>query len=517
MSSRQNDIPETAIALAQQLKRLAESWGEETALVEIASDGAERSLSRKELFEAIEKVASRLHAHGVMEGDYVAIALPNGLEHVISTIAAWQLGACCVFLPPKGTAAEKRDLLGLIDCRLLVSDWDSENLPKLVTRADLQSWIAGGFPNGAEKLPFFARTPMRAVATGGTSGRPKLVVQSVKPAYCSDDLRSWTAMTGQIAWGRQLVPGALFHNLYSNTTYIGLFFGQTVYLMERFNARQALEIIEKHEIECVGFVPTMMERMMAEPTFATRDLSSLKAVFHSGGPCPDRVKLGWIDRVSPKKVYEMYAATEMVGSTVIRGDEWLRHRGSVGRAVGCTFQIRDERGAVLPAGRVGEIYGKPVPGLITQYVGAPPIAADEAGYCSVGDMGWLDEDGYLYISDRRSDMIVTGGKNVYTAEVENALFDYPRIRDAVVIGIPDEEWGQRVHAILELREASPSSPFSFDDLDAFLHERMSGYKCPKTFDIVERMPRTDFGKIRRKELIDQRLRGLSEHEPHGQA
>ncbi|WP_225749603.1 class I adenylate-forming enzyme family protein [Paraeggerthella sp. Marseille-Q4926] len=513
MSSRHEGIPQKSIDLAQQLRRLAEAWGDETALVEVANNGSERSMSRKELFEAVEKVASHLHAQGVAEGDFVAVALPNCLEHAVVTIAAWQLGACCVFMPPKGTASEKRDLLGLIDCRLLVSDWDFEGSHGAATREDVREWMAGDFPEGSENLPFFACTPMRAVATGGSSGKPKLVVQGIKPAYCGADLESWTAMTGQIAWGRQLVPGALFHNLYNNTTYIGLFFGQTVYLMERFNAARALELIEKHQIDCIGLVPTMMERMMAEPSFTTRNLSSLKAVFHSGGPCPDRVKLGWIDRLGADRVYEMYAATEMVGSAVIRGDEWLEHRGSVGRPVGCAFQIRSEEGEVLPAGQVGEIFGKPVPGLITHYVGAPSIAADDEGYCSVGDMGWLDADGYLYISDRRVDMIVTGGKNVYTAEVENALFDYPGIQDAVVIGIPDEEWGRRVHAILELEAGADASSISFDDLSAFLRTKISGYKCPKTFEIIECMPRTDFGKIRRKELIDQRLQGLSEHEP----
>lgn len=255
----------------------------------------------------------------------------------------------------------------------------------------------------------------------------------------------------------------------------------------------------------------MMERMMNHPSFDECDLSSLEAVFHSGGPCPDRVKLRWIKRVGPTKLYELYAATEMIGSAVIRGDEWLEHRGSVGRPIGCSIEIRDEDGKPLPAGTVGEIFGRPDPGLITHYLGAPPIRGAKDGYFSVGDLGWLDKDGYLYISDRRPDMIVTGGKNVYSKEVENAIFDFPGVTDAVVIGIPDEEWGRRVHAILEV--AAPET-FSFEDLKAFLHERISGYKCPKTFELLDRMPRTDFGKIRRKELIEERLAGLSEHTPH---
>lgn len=511
MIARNDGIPETAIAFSHQLKLLAEQWGEEQALVEVSCDGTERGLSRCTLFEAVEKVASHFHNLGVSEGDYVVIALPNCLEHIIVTIASWQLGACCAFVSPKDTATEQSELLDLLDCKVLVTDGAADGAEHVVSKRTVQEWTAGEFPNGAETLPFFAVAPARAIATGGSSGKPKLVVQGVRPAYCNADLEAWTSMTGQLAWERQLVPGALFHNLYSNATYMGLFFGQTVFIMERFNAAQALELVERHAIQCIGLVPTMMERMMNDPSFDTRDLSSLEAVFHSGGPCPDRVKLRWIERLGSKKLYELYAATEMVGSAVIRGDEWLEHRGSVGRPIGCKIEIRDEVGQPLPAGTVGEIFGRPDPGLITHYVGAPPIRAAEDGYFSVGDLGWLDKDGYLYISDRRPDMIVTGGKNVYTKEVENAIFDFPGVTDVVVIGIPDVEWGRRVHAILEV--AAPET-FSFKDLKTFLHERISGYKCPKTFELLDRMPRTDFGKIRRKELIEERLTGLSEHLPH---
>lgn len=508
MIARNGGIPETAIAFSRQLMLLAEHWGEEAALVEIGCDGEERSLSRRELFEAVEKVVSRLHCCGVSEGDYVVVALPNCLEHVIVTIASWQLGACCVFISPKDTAAERNDVLKLFDCKMLVADGVTPPVNRVVSRRTVQAWATDEFPSDIEKLPFCAVAPARAVATGGSSGKPKIVVQGIRPAYCGADLKAWTSMTGQLPWERQLVPGTLFHNLYSNALYLGLFFGQTVYLMERFNTSQALELVERHAIQCVGLVPTMMERMMSDSSFATRDLSSLEAVFHSGGLCPDRVKLGWIERIGSKKLFEMYAATEMVGSTVIRGDEWLGHRGSVGRPVDCLIEIRGEDGHALPAGSVGEIYGCPETGLVTHYLGSPPICGAGDGFFSVGDLGWLDEDGYLYISDRRPDMIVTGGKNVYANEVENAMLDYPGIRDAVVIGMPDEEWGLRIHAILEISE--PGS-FSFEDLKAFLHERMSGYKCPKTFEVLERMPRTDFGKIRRKELIEERTAGLSEH------
>lgn len=509
MTTRRGCIPETATALASQLLQLANEWGDETAIVELCRDGSERSLTRRELFTAVEKVASHLHDRGIAEGHYVAIALPNCLEHVVVTIAAWQLGACCTFIPPKETESERRDLLGILDYRLLVADWSLDEDRDHIDQATLRSWMEGDFPRGAEELPFFAVAPARAVATGGSSGKPKIVVQRIKPAYSHADLESWSYITGQGAWDRQLVPGALFHNLYSNATFMGLFFGQTIFLMDKFDAARALELVEEKGIQCMALVPTMMERMMLDPSFETRDLDSLKTIFHSGGPCPDRAKLAWINRIGAKKVFELYAATEMIGSAVIRGDEWLEHRGSVGRGVGCVFRIQDEHGNVLGPGEIGEIYSKPVSNLITFYLGGAKIDATDDGFYSVNDLGWLDEDGYLYLSDRRSDMIVTGGKNVYTVEVENAVCDYPCVRDVVVIGMPDSEWGLRVHAILEL--SCSEEEFSFADLQAFLHEKLSGYKCPKTYEIVQEMPRNEVGKVRRRALIEERVSRAEGH------
>lgn len=507
---RCDGIPIDKVAFSKQLQQLAEKWGDETALVDVSRDGSERALSRRELFEAIEKVACHLNDRNVQQGDYVVIALPNGYENVVATLAAWQLGACCVFMSPKGTDEERNHIHALFERKLLISTWDCDD-EDCISQQDVRNWIRGEFPHGAEILPFFACEPSRAIPTGGSSGKPKLVVQKVRPAYCEMDLSAWTAMTGQTPWSKQLIPGSLFHNLYSNATYIGLFFGQTVYLMERFDEGQALELIEKHGIQFIGLAPTMMDRMMRHPSFQTRNLESLEAVFHSGGPCPDKVKLAWIERIGARKVYEMYGETEMIASTFIRGEEWLEHRGSVGRPFGCELQIRDEEGRALPCGEVGEIFGKPAMGLSAKYVGPQSIKSEEDGFFSVGDLGWLDEEGFLYISDRRSDMIMTGGKNVYTAEVENAIFDYPGISDAVVIGIPDQQWGLRVHAILEIEGAE--SEFSTDGLKEFLHTKLSGYKCPKTYEIVQDMPRNEMGKIRRRELIEQRVSSLSEREP----
>lgn len=504
MDKRTSNIPAMPTAIAKQLLSLAKDWGDELALVEICRDGSERSYTRRELFIACERVAYHLDGLGVGEKDSVVVALPNCLEHVAVTIAAWQLGACCVFLAPEGSPSEKQELLSLLDPKVLVSDWDVKADQAAVTHDQLVVWAATKLEQKPTDLPFFAVAPARAIATGGSSGHPKIVVQSVKIEYGANDLKYWTSMTGQQAWERQLVPGSLYHNLYNTSIYFGLFFGQTVYLMDKFNASRALEAIETYKIQSMGLVPTMMERMMNDPTFSSRDLSSIETLYHTGGACSEETKLAWIERLGGgEKVFEFYSMTELVASTVIRGDEWLERRGSVGRPVGCDVDIRDEEGKSLPAGTVGIIYGKRLYGGSASYLGQVKIKQAVDGFCTVNDMGYIDKDGYLYIVDRRSDMIVTGGKNVYTLEVENALHCYPAIKDAVVIGLPDKEWGRRVHAIIVPLESD--KVFHFDDLSTYLHERLSGYKIPKTYEIAESIDRTELGKVRRSNLVDERV------------
>lgn len=504
MTRCEQGLPTTTTAIAKQLENLAREFGDELAIVEIFPDGNERSITREELFVGIEKIAEHLSVRGVSRGDKVIVLLPNCIEHMLITIAAWQLGACCVLLAPSGTDEEKVDLLRSLDWKAMfsVSGEGAQSDDRNISLEMVRSWLEEDCGKG-DTLPFLMHAPSRGIATGGSSGKPKIVVQDVKPAYSNEDLNAWSSLTGQKAWQRQLVPGGLFYSLYSTSAYVGLFFGHTIYLMDKFSASLVPELIEKHEIQCMGLVPIMMERIMVEPKFKTANFESLESVFHSGAQCRMYAKDAWINRIGAEKVHEFYSATEMISTAAIRGDEWLKHRGSVGRAFGCTIQIRDNAGAVVPNGEIGEIFSRPDWVHSSFYLGVESMKKDEGGFCSVGDMGWLDDQGYLYISDRRSDMIVTGGKNVYTAEVENALSMYPGVKDGVVIGIPDRDWGRRVHAIIQLRDDADG--FSTEALSAYLHQRLSGYKCPKTFEVLEEIPRSEVGKIRKTKLMEERL------------
>jgi bile acid-coenzyme A ligase len=250
----------------------------------------------------------------------------------------------------------------------------------------------------------------------------------------------------------------------------------------------------------------MLLRIARLPGLRDHDLSSIDAILYGGAPIPKWVVQAWFELVGPERFFFSYGGTEGHGLVMTRGDEWLKHEGTVGRPIDCEVRILDEKGNDLPPGEVGEIFlrrSDPSPSF--SYLGASGPEPSVDGFRSFGDLGWLDEDGYLYIADRRVDLVVSGGANVYPAEVETALSEHPGVADVAVIGLPDPEWGRRVHALIEPADrAHPPSP---DDLRAHCRARLAGYKVPKSFEIVDRLPRTAAGKINRSALVADRAPG----------
>jgi bile acid-coenzyme A ligase len=250
-----------------------------------------------------------------------------------------------------------------------------------------------------------------------------------------------------------------------------------------------------------------MQRIANLPGVRERDFSSLQGIASTAAPCPPWLKRAWFDLIGPEKIYELYSMTEGIGATAIRGDEWLDHPGSVGRNSFSDIRILDADGNDQPTGQVGEIFlrlkGPSTP--THEYIGSPPAKSIPDGFTTVGDLGWLDEEGYLFLADRRVDLIITGGANVYPAEVEAVLSGHPGIGDVVVIGVPDAEWGKRVHAIVQ--PADPVNPPTAPDLDAYCRERLAAYKVPKTYEFAESFLRTDAGKVRRSALVAKRESG----------
>jgi bile acid-coenzyme A ligase len=280
-----------------------------------------------------------------------------------------------------------------------------------------------------------------------------------------------------------------------------LFLGNHLVVLARFDPQRTLECIEHYRIDYVVLVPTMMHRIwrLDAEVRDRHDLSSLRVMVHMAAPCPRWLKEAWIKWLGPERVHELYGGTEAQSATWITGTEWLAHPGSVGKPLpGGRMKVMDENGNELSPGTVGEIYMMPDagPGTTYHYIGAEPKSLH--GWESLGDMGWMDEEGYLYLADRQTDMILRGGANIYPAEVEAAIDSHPRVRSSAVIGVPDEDLGQRVHAIVDAPEGVTN-----DELLAHLAERLVRYKIPQSFEYVCEPLRDDAGKLRRPALRDR--------------
>ena len=480
------------ISFTTQLRALAEARPDAPSIT-IGDD----TVTRAELLERAEDLAVDLRSRGVVTGDMVSVALPNGIDWFVATIACWRLGATPQPLNHKLPPAELAAVVELADSKVVVGI-DPAVLPD---RACLPpGHRAPTRPEGTE-LPDVISPAWKAPTSGGSTGRPKLIV-SGDPAHLDPELPVGI-LFGMAADGCLVMPGPLHHNGPVVWAVAALLVGQHVVLFERFDAAQTLAAIEEHQADTIYMVPTMMRRIwrLPEDVRTSYDLSSLKVLWHLAEPCPAWLKHAYIDWLGPEKIMELYGGTEAQVSTMISGTEWLAHQGSVGRILGGEARILDPEGNEVPFGEEGEVWLRSSRDTPTyRYVGAEARSL-EGGWESLGDMGHMDEDGYLYLGDRSSDMVLIGGSNVYPAEVESALDQHPAVRSSAVIGLPDEDVGNRLHAIVE---ADPAD-VTVEDLLAFVADHLSPYKRPRTVEFVSEPLRDDAGKVRRTQLRAARL------------
>jgi bile acid-coenzyme A ligase len=303
---------------------------------------------------------------------------------------------------------------------------------------------------------------------------------------------------------RVLVPAPLYHSNGFTATR-NLMGGDEVVLLERFNAPRILDLIEQHRI--TGFIAAtpMLQRLAQVPGIDDRDLSSLQWVQQGASALPVWLGRRWCELVGPEHFFLSYGASEMLGLIICRGDEWLGHPGTLGRGFTDTeIKILDADDHEVPTGEVGSIYMRTPTGPAASYVGdnVAPMPRSDDGFVTVGDLGWVDDEGFLYMADRRSDMIVTGAVNVFPAEVEAALSEHPGIADVVVIGLRDPEWGRRVHAIVQAADAG--APPGADEVISFAKARLASYKVPKTVEFIELIPRSDAMKLSRGAFVAER-------------
>jgi bile acid-coenzyme A ligase len=484
---------------------LADAHPERPAIIFLPRDGDERRVSWRALERASNRLARLLAAQGVNAHATVVVGLPNCPEHYIASFAAWKLGALVLSLRPALPARERDALLDLATPAAIVADWEETAYPT-IRPTDLDRMNA--YDDGP--LPDCIANPGKAIGSGGSTGRPKIIVTPGPWAGVPGTPHALLTGLGFAPGQTQLVCAPLYHNAPFIVSYLSLYDDHTLVLMEHFDAPRAVAAIAHYRIEAMYLPPILMQRIAALPSLHARDFSSVRAVTSMGAPCPPWLKRFWIDLVGPRQVTELYGATEAVGITIIRGDEWLAHPGSVGRPFASELRILDEAGQDVPAGTIGEVFMRRQPpvGETYHYLGSPPAKSTPDGFASVGDLGRVDEEGYLFLADRRVDMIVTGGANVYPAEVEAALTEHPAVADVAVIGVPDAEWGKRVHAVIQ-PQAGTDVP-SAAVLNDHCRERLASYKAPKTYEFVTQLPRDDAGKIRRSALAAERASGWTE-------
>ena len=455
-----------------------------------------RTLTRRELEQQSNRLARAFSGMGVEQGDFVAISLGNSIEFFECVLAAVKLGAAVLPISPQMPAPERDPVLDLVRPALIAGP-AAETYRGAPGLADVNA-VIGDF--SAEPLPDVIARPWFATTSGGSTGRPKVIVNTQAGLFDPE-----VAETGLAIERTTLIPGPLYRGAPFHTGLRALLFGNHLIVMPRFDAEQCLALIASHRVDFMPVVPTMMHRMwrLGPEVLGRHDLSSLRIMVSMGAACPPWLKEAWIGLLGAEQVHEFYTCTEQIGMTWISGTEWLEHRGSVGRPInGSRVSIFGENGEELGPGQIGDIYLMPASGAGTSYtyIGAESRRRED-GWETCGDLGWLDAEGYLYIADRRTDLIVSGGENVYPAEVEAVIDQHPAVRASAVIGLPEDDLGHRVHAIIET-----DRPIDVEELSAWLSPRLARYKIPRSFEFVSEAIRNDAGKVRRSALRQARMR-----------
>ncbi len=483
-----------SITYGGRVTELARTRGAEPAVSEVDANGLERSLSWEELDHLTGRLAASLHDEGLVHGDPVAVCLPNCLEHFVADIAAWKIGAVPVAIRWDLPAWELTRLLDVLGPRAIFRGDPGD----VVARAAASPMADAG-----------VAPPHRfGVCSSGSTGTPKVILHTSPGLYTAAQ-RSTSAVVEAyrtLSSPQQLlVPNALYHSASITTAVLNLVSGNHTIVLTRFDAEVLQAAVVRYGV--TGFMaPTpMLLRLARSSSIAREQFASIEWVQHGASPLPEWLARFWIDLLGPERFFTSYGAAEAVGVVACRGDEWLMHPGTLGRgALGTDIVILDEQGQVHAPGEIGEIFLRRPGGPSGTYVGSgvAPLDIRSDGFATVGDLGWLDEDGFLYLSDRRVDLIVSGGANVYPAEVEAAVGEHRGIDDVVVIGLPDEEWGKRVHAIVQL---APGAQLTEMDVREFARSRLAPYKVPKTVEFVSHMPRSAATKINRASLREERL------------
>jgi len=480
------------------------------------------TVSYGELSDRADQYANFFRLLGFESGDSIAFTLDNRPEFYAICIGALRAGLYYTAISTYLTPVESRYIVedcgaGLYICSTQFRD-RAEELGKMlsgeVRRFSLGGAIAGYVPLEDE----VSTMPTEAISdetkgqdllySSGTTGQPKGVkidLTGESPESESEIFEAIRALYDFSADSTYLSPGPLYHAAPLRFNLAILWCGGTSVILRRFEPVAALEAIERYRCTHSQWVPTMFIRMLKLPEAARQkhDVSSMRVAIHAAAPCPIPVKERMIEWWGPV-IYEYYAGTEGSGFCAVASKEWLEHKGTVGRPLFGAVHIVDEDGNEMRAGQIGTIYFSG--GTDFEYLNDPDktlTAYNAKGWSTLGDIGFLDDEGYLYLTDRRSFMIISGGVNIYPQESEDVLVMHPRVADAAVFGIPDEEMGEQVKAVIQLIDHADEGPDMEAELIAYCRDHLSSIKCPKSIDFIEALPRQATGKLYKRLLKDQ--------------
>ncbi|MDR6600728.1 long-chain acyl-CoA synthetase [Achromobacter deleyi] len=478
------------------------------------------SLDRDALTARGEQVAAGLAAMGVREGDVIAVLLRNGMPYLEIIQACKRLG--CYYCPINWhyTGDEVAFLVTDSGAKLLIAEADLWQAVRTALPAGLPVLQVGGAADAAlEATDYDAWRNMQRrhdgplvaprghmAYTSGTTGRPKGVVRQPFPVERLAEHLAAVEDVVEQAYGlrqgsRALLPAPIYHSAPSVFAQVALRVCDTLVLMPRFDPVEVLRLIERHRIDTIYLVPIMYVRLLKVDarTRASFDLSSLRFVASTGAPCAPELKRAMIDWLGPV-VHETYASSEAGMVTVIDSHEALAKPGSAGRPIGrAQVRIYAEDGSLCAPGQVGRIYVRQPAYADFTYRNHPEArqAIERDGLIGLGDLGYVDKDGYLFVCDRESDMVISGGVNIYPAEIEHHLMQYPDVADCAVFGVPDPEFGER---LLGLVQPAPEVVLDVEDAMRWLSARIARYKVPRELQLRQALPRDDNGKIAKRRL-----------------
>jgi len=482
-----------------------------------------REVSHGELLARVNQLSRGLQALGLERGDGVAILLNNHVEWIEVYMATQQIGLFLTAINYHLTGPEIAYILENSESKVFITESPyGDAAQKAVNEIDFDpkhcfsiddlgsfAPYEGLLLDQSTEAPEVRSAGSLMLYTSGTTGKPKGVRRPLSE-MTPEMAGSMSGMLGLLfditpETGVHLVMGPLYHAAPAGFSTGALHQGQSLVLMKKWTPEGALQRIEKYKITATHMVPTMFHRLLelADEIKSKYDITSLKNVIHAAAPCPPDTKrrmLNWWGLV----IYEYYAATEG-GGAYVKPKDWLEHPGTVGSAwPGSRLVILDDDGNELKPNEVGTIYMGSAMGEFSYYKDDKKTKESRRGdLFTVGDMGYLTEGGWLFICDRKSDMIISGGSNIYPAEIEGVLIQHPKVSDIAVFGIPDNDWGESVKAVIELVDGEQPSDTIVAEIQAYASENLAKYKLPKSIDFIDQLPRLPTGKLYKRLLRDK--------------